>query len=109
MLHCVDANTAPGGTRGEGVEVDPDILGRLRLARSVRFGGRKVDGAPKRSGGHGTILVAGPHVIGRPVRMGAKYLPTIKDQKASQRFQQKQKPLRKFKKNGGATSVKKGK
>ncbi len=30
--------------------------------------------------------------------MGAKYLPTIKDIKASQRFQQKQNPLRKFKK-----------
>jgi hypothetical protein len=25
--------------------------------------------------------------------MGAKYLPTIKDRKASQRFQQKQNPL----------------
>jgi len=31
--------------------------------------------------------------------MGAKYLPTIKDLKASQRFQQKQNPLRKFKKS----------
>ena len=30
--------------------------------------------------------------------MGAKYLPTIKDQKLAQRFQQKQNPLRKFKK-----------
>lgn len=30
--------------------------------------------------------------------MGAKYLPTIKDVKAMQRFQQKQNPLRKFKK-----------
>jgi hypothetical protein len=30
--------------------------------------------------------------------MGAKYLPTIKDLKASQRFQQKQKPLHAFKK-----------
>jgi hypothetical protein len=41
--------------------------------------------------------------------MGAKYLPTVKDMKASQRFQQKQKPLRKFKKNGGAPTAKKGK
>jgi hypothetical protein len=41
--------------------------------------------------------------------MGAKYLPTVKDMKASQRFQQKQRPLRKFKKNGGATTSKKGK
>jgi hypothetical protein len=30
--------------------------------------------------------------------MGAKYVPTIKDLKANQRFQQKQNPLRKFKK-----------
>ncbi len=32
------------------------------------------------------------------VGMGAKYLPTIKDQKATERFMQKQKPLPKFKK-----------
>lgn len=32
--------------------------------------------------------------------MGTKYLPTIKDLKASQRFQQKQNPLPKFKKAG---------
>ena len=31
--------------------------------------------------------------------MGAKYLPTIKDQKAAQRFLQKQKPMAKFKKS----------
>jgi hypothetical protein len=41
--------------------------------------------------------------------MGAKYLPTIRDQKANQRFQQKQNPLRKFKKSPGASSAKKGK
>jgi hypothetical protein len=41
--------------------------------------------------------------------MGAKYLPTIKDQKASQRFQQKQNPLPKFKKASGAGSAKSGK
>ncbi len=41
--------------------------------------------------------------------MGAKYLPTIKDLKASQRFQQKQNPLPKFKKAGGATGGKKAK
>jgi hypothetical protein len=29
--------------------------------------------------------------------VGAKYIPSIKDQKANQRFHQKQKPLRKFK------------
>jgi hypothetical protein len=39
--------------------------------------------------------------------MGAKYLPTIKDLKANQRFQQKQNPLRKFKKDPAA--AKKGK
>lgn len=36
--------------------------------------------------------------------MGAKYLPTIKDLKASQRFQQKQKPLPDFKKSPGKPS-----
>ncbi len=40
--------------------------------------------------------------------MGAKYLPTIKDQKANLRFQQKQNPLRKFKKSN-PVSGKKGK
>ena len=30
--------------------------------------------------------------------MGAKYIPSIKDLKANERFQQKQNPLRKFKK-----------
>lgn len=39
--------------------------------------------------------------------MGAKYLPTIKDQKASQRFQQKQNALPKFKKSPGAAAKKK--
>jgi len=39
--------------------------------------------------------------------MGAKYLPTIKDLKASQRFLQKQKPLRKFKKSSGAQTARK--
>jgi len=38
--------------------------------------------------------------------MGAKYLPTIKDLKASQRFQQKQKPLPQFKKSTGAQAKK---
>ena len=41
--------------------------------------------------------------------MGAKYLPTIKDLKASQRFQQKQNPLRKFKKMPDGVAAKKGK
>jgi len=40
--------------------------------------------------------------------MGAKYLPTIKDLKASQRFQQKQNPLRKFKKTPDNQAGKKG-
>lgn len=30
--------------------------------------------------------------------MGAKYLPTVRDLKAIERFQQKQNPLRKFRK-----------
>lgn len=38
--------------------------------------------------------------------MGAKYLPTIKDLKASQRFRQKQNPLPLFKKSAEAKSAK---
>ncbi|HYD84744.1 MAG TPA: hypothetical protein VEA63_11845 [Opitutus sp.] len=38
--------------------------------------------------------------------MGAKYLPTIKDLKATQRFLQKQKPLPKFKKETGGAAAK---
>lgn len=38
--------------------------------------------------------------------MGAKYLPTIKDLKASQRFQQEQNPLPKFKKAGASPAKK---
>ncbi len=30
--------------------------------------------------------------------MGAKYLPTIKDQRAAERYRQKQQPMPKFKK-----------
>ena len=41
--------------------------------------------------------------------MGAKYLPTIKDLKASQRFQQKQKPLPAFKKSAANQPAKKSK
>jgi hypothetical protein len=40
--------------------------------------------------------------------MGAKYLPTIKDQKATQRFMQKQKPLPRFKKASAAGAKKNG-
>ena len=43
------------------------------------------------------------------VRMGAKYLPTIKDLKASQRFQQKQSALPKLKKSAGNQPAKKSK
>lgn len=41
--------------------------------------------------------------------MGAKYIPSIKDIKATQRFQQKQNPLRKFKKDPAAQPSKKAK
>ena len=41
--------------------------------------------------------------------MGAKYLPTIKDQKASQRFQTKTHPLPFFKKSNRVQPVKKDK
>jgi hypothetical protein len=41
--------------------------------------------------------------------MGAKYLPTIKDLKANQRFRQKQARLPKAKKPAGDPAAKKGK
>lgn len=47
--------------------------------------------------------------VGGLGRMGAKYLPTIKDLKASQRFQQKQRPLHKFKQSPGGQPAKRGK
>jgi hypothetical protein len=56
-----------------------------------------------------TNPVAGAGDFVRGGRMGAKYLPTIKDLKASQRFQQKQNPLRKFKKQPDGAAKKGGK
>jgi hypothetical protein len=53
-------------------------------------------------------LPAGEFVAGLGP-MGAKYLPTIRDLKAQQRFQQKQNPLRKFKKEPNVPAAKKGK
>jgi hypothetical protein len=38
--------------------------------------------------------------------MGAKYLPTIKDQKAAQRFSQKQSGVPQFKKTRGVLAAK---
>ncbi len=40
--------------------------------------------------------------------MGAKYLPSIKDLKANQRFHQKQRTLPKFKKASGPPPANKG-
>jgi hypothetical protein len=57
----------------------------------------------------GAILIAGAPHFRPPWAMGAKYLPTIKDLKASERFKQKQSPLHKFKKSPGAQPAKKGK
>ena len=55
------------------------------------------------------FLVAHPSTFARPRLMGAKYIPTIKDQKASQSFLKKQNPNHPaFKKSSGAGS-KKGK
>jgi len=50
-------------------------------------------GQPKsgiRSSQGGAILIAAPSIIYGLVGMGAKYLPTIKDTKASQRYRRKQ-------------------
>jgi hypothetical protein len=55
------------------------------------------------------ILIAQAAQYGRLGCMGAKYLPTIKDLKASQRFLQKQRPLTKFKKSPENQPAKKGK
>jgi hypothetical protein len=41
--------------------------------------------------------------------MGAKYLPTVKDQKASNRFQQKQNTQSKFIRTAGTPPARKGK
>lgn len=41
--------------------------------------------------------------------MGAKYLPTVRDQKLNRRFQQKQNPLPFFKKPSGLKGAKKNK
>jgi len=55
------------------------------------------------------ILIAHRRDCERAWCMGAKYLPTIKDLKAMQRFQQKQNPLKKFNKTPDGQPVKKGK
>jgi len=41
--------------------------------------------------------------------MGTKYLPTIKDRKLNERFQQRQNPLPKFKNSTGKAPAKKSK
>ena len=54
-------------------------------------------------------MVAQDVIINRRDRMGAKYLPSIKDIKATQRFQQKQSALPKLKKNSAGSSAKRRK
>ena len=54
-------------------------------------------------------LFAGSEIMARLSRMGAKYLPTIKDIKASQRFQQKQSLRPTTKKSASALPIKKSK
>jgi hypothetical protein len=46
----------------------------------------------------GAILIARVRIFARFVGMGAKYYPTVKDQKANQRFLQKQRAQPKPKK-----------
>ncbi len=41
--------------------------------------------------------------------MGAKYLPTIKDQRASERYRQKHQPMPKFKKSAAGAAKKRRK
>jgi hypothetical protein len=72
---------------------------------------RRIFVGEERAGGSeaDTILIAATARCWRPCGMGAKYLPTIKDLKASQRFKQKQSPLHKFKKTPDASGAKKSK
>lgn len=60
-------------------------------------------------GGAPAILIAGPGGFGGLGGMGAKYVPSIKDLKFNQRFQQKVNPLKKFNKAGGQPAKKSGK
>ena len=53
--------------------------------------------------------VAEPEIIDRLARMGTKYVPTIKDLKAGQRFQQKQLVQSKFIKPAGSPPARKRK
>lgn len=55
------------------------------------------------------ILVAGPAIIGGLVLMGAKYLPSKKDLKASKRFQHNQPAQSKFIRASAKPPVKKSK
>jgi hypothetical protein len=54
-------------------------------------------------------LFAHGSVVGGCVGMGAKYQPSIKDQKANQRYQRKQNPMPHVKKPTGTPPAKKGK
>ena len=62
---------------------------------------------PPAFGGRRAIQVAHDRILSGVERMGAKYLPTIKDLRASQRFHQKQKPLPNFKKSPAPSSASK--
>jgi hypothetical protein len=55
------------------------------------------------------ILVAGASFLRRLDAMGAKYLPSIKDLKANQRFLQQQRPLPKFAKPAAGPTGKRAK
>ena len=67
---------------------------------------RQVEDGHASGPGQTTILIARGHDRRRPCGMGAKYLPSIKDQKASQRFQRKQAAQVRPTKMAGAQVVK---
>lgn len=56
--------------------------------------------------GRAAILIARAEIIDRLMVMGAKYLPTIKDQRLNLRFHQKQTALAKAKKSTAAPAPK---
>jgi hypothetical protein len=83
------------------------IFMAMRDARTTRPGLGLAGGWSDVRSAAGIWLPGGRFMDGLAA-MGAKYLPTIKDLKANQRFQQKQKPLPQFKKMTDA-QVKKSK
>ncbi len=93
------------------------MLGRSTLGfstlwrwRELRAGLAGAGDAALNPAAGGTNLIAGPAILGGLEGMGAKYLPTVKDQKAYQRYRRIENPLHKLNRsaaNQAATAEKK--